>query len=511
MLLRLRIEADGSTVGLVQEDFFATFDGISQLIYGADVVTPLRLVDESIKGATPPDQYHTRWYKGSAVILFPKGEPGGIDGERIRGRTSFFAEQDAQSMGRLLASVDETGTPYPHSEGDVLVLAPECFVSADRSVISWKGENYYAMPLTEQDQDNGWLMDPTARVIAAVLSQRFYCDLFDDDGTRLMSMDDVALILRDRPACATVWCGDPTKMRGHIVLWDGRQPGGPGTPSVGVEPETGTPISGSIGDVSIAKVQADFANLREQGSTWQLPIDPDMTKQDLVKELRRWHAIAYRAASAIRQTREYVGYLTLPAMPGWSWFDSLNELHDALGMDAIPEAALPQYRDADPDVRGDDPVKTVGETTDGQPIRIALAQIEATNLEGTRRWGVNLSEAYQLIGERANVRLWITAPSGGVQLIYEPGSFGRIAEDMPDASPEECTHPEDAIMWNPGNEVIQCHKCGQVMDAIARKPESKRDAVTQAMDVLRSAELTGSETERLIGLVQSRQRLADPS
>ena len=27
-----------------------------------------------------------------------------------------------------------------------------------------------------------------------------------------------------------------------------------------------------------------------------------------------------------------------------------------------------------------------------------------------------------------------------------------------------CDHPADAIMWNPWNRAIQCHRCGQVMD-----------------------------------------------
>jgi hypothetical protein len=45
----------------------------------------------------------------------------------------------------------EEGTPkvvgaeqrdYPYSDGDVIVLGPECFVAKDGSVMSWKGQNY---------------------------------------------------------------------------------------------------------------------------------------------------------------------------------------------------------------------------------------------------------------------------------------------------------------------------------------------------------------------------------
>lgn len=32
---------------------------------------------------------------------------------------------------------------YPYRSGDVLVLGPQMFVSADGSVINWRGENYY--------------------------------------------------------------------------------------------------------------------------------------------------------------------------------------------------------------------------------------------------------------------------------------------------------------------------------------------------------------------------------
>jgi hypothetical protein len=30
----------------------------------------------------------------------------------------------------------------------------------------------------------------------------------------------------------------------------------------------------------------------------------------------------------------------------------------------------------------------------------------------------------------------------------------------------ECDHPPDAIMWNPWNLVIQCHRCGHIIDAL---------------------------------------------
>jgi hypothetical protein len=29
-----------------------------------------------------------------------------------------------------------------------------------------------------------------------------------------------------------------------------------------------------------------------------------------------------------------------------------------------------------------------------------------------------------------------------------------------------CDHPSDAIMWNPWNLVIQCHRCGAIIEAL---------------------------------------------
>lgn len=28
----------------------------------------------------------------------------------------------------------------------------------------------------------------------------------------------------------------------------------------------------------------------------------------------------------------------------------------------------------------------------------------------------------------------------------------------------ECGHPDDGVMWNPWNEVVQCHRCGHVVE-----------------------------------------------
>lgn len=41
---------------------------------------------------------------------------------------------------------------FPYSDGDNLILGPECFVAKDGSVISWKGANYVPQDLLTRDQ-----------------------------------------------------------------------------------------------------------------------------------------------------------------------------------------------------------------------------------------------------------------------------------------------------------------------------------------------------------------------
>lgn len=47
--------------------------------------------------------------------------------------------------------------PFPHTDGDTMVIGPECFASATGDVISWKGKNYVSQEridgLTERLQD----------------------------------------------------------------------------------------------------------------------------------------------------------------------------------------------------------------------------------------------------------------------------------------------------------------------------------------------------------------------
>jgi len=42
-----------------------------------------------------------------------------------------------------------------------------------------------------------------------------------------------------------------------------------------------------------------------------------------------WRALAGELAEAIRLTREYVGEESLPAVPGWSWFDATQHFDAA--------------------------------------------------------------------------------------------------------------------------------------------------------------------------------------
>ena len=40
------------------------------------------------------------------------------------------------------APPDISSVEYPIDEGDVIIIGPECFTDKDRTVISWRGENY---------------------------------------------------------------------------------------------------------------------------------------------------------------------------------------------------------------------------------------------------------------------------------------------------------------------------------------------------------------------------------
>ena len=42
----------------------------------------------------------------------------------------------------------------------------------------------------------------------------------------------------------------------------------------------------------------------------------------------------------------------------------------------------------------------------------------------------------------------------------------------------ECDHPPDAIMWNPWNLVIQCHRCGRIIDALPQHQHQWSDWIT---------------------------------
>lgn len=45
---------------------------------------------------------------------------------------------------------------YPYTEGDTIVLGPECFIDAPANVISYRGDNYYRGPVeTETGTANG--------------------------------------------------------------------------------------------------------------------------------------------------------------------------------------------------------------------------------------------------------------------------------------------------------------------------------------------------------------------
>lgn len=60
--------------------------------------------------------------------------------------------------------------------------------------------------------------------------------------------------------------------------------------------------------------------------------------RELAAEYAERDALIARLAEALRLTQEYVGDATLPALPGWEWFDALEE-YKAYMANVPPSAA----------------------------------------------------------------------------------------------------------------------------------------------------------------------------
>jgi len=45
---------------------------------------------------------------------------------------------------------------YPYTEGDFIVIGPECFAAKDGSVLSWRGENYVPQKPTLRVRFHNW-------------------------------------------------------------------------------------------------------------------------------------------------------------------------------------------------------------------------------------------------------------------------------------------------------------------------------------------------------------------
>lgn len=107
MLTRIRIEAEGTTIGVVQEDIFATYDALRSLIWTHQVFPNVELVNEVITQTDAPAALRAhvgRWYKGRAVMTFPVGSGDEIDSHRIRGREEWLNATDdhAEKVGGVL-------------------------------------------------------------------------------------------------------------------------------------------------------------------------------------------------------------------------------------------------------------------------------------------------------------------------------------------------------------------------------------------------------------------------
>lgn len=107
-------------------------------------------------------------------------------------------------------------------------------------------------------------------------------------------------------------------------------------------------------------------------------------------------AAAQHLAEALRLTVEYVGTATLPALPGWSWYDALAEHYPSMA----EELSKPQYRGM-PFHRFPKPATTEAEL-DGLPPFTMILDNEGDRLVKLQngRWRVIANETW--IPYRAN-------------------------------------------------------------------------------------------------------------
>ncbi len=79
----------------------------------------------------------------------------------------------------------------------------------------------------------------------------------------------------------------------------------------------------------------DMARLLDPRERPELPlllIGPDDVEPRLVDfRVERLLSAGWRLVTAIDLTRQYVGYDALPALPGWSWFDAVEDWKRATG------------------------------------------------------------------------------------------------------------------------------------------------------------------------------------
>lgn len=102
---------------------------------------------------------------------------------------------------------------YPHPDGDVTVIGPECFASDDETVIAWKGENYYRTGAMPGDS-------PTWEQLADSL-RRERDGLFAETEKLRRQLRDAALSEPVQPQPAPELAALRNSVTGLIGMWDG--------------------------------------------------------------------------------------------------------------------------------------------------------------------------------------------------------------------------------------------------------------------------------------------------
>lgn len=88
-----------------------------------------------IRVHNPKNQRQTRAFVGDWLLYTERGY-------KVYTNKAFHSSFDE----RAVVEVTEEPRSYPHDDGGMTIIGPECFAQSDGTVLSWKGRNYIPQP-----------------------------------------------------------------------------------------------------------------------------------------------------------------------------------------------------------------------------------------------------------------------------------------------------------------------------------------------------------------------------